>query len=150
MVLHLGIEEAGVLIHNGDSSVVRLHGEEGIARGDDGGNIQTKLLRMHVGLDPEGQRLLLAGRDLDSILLGGQVAHDTGALRIEVGRPEAAADELDDDGLWLLVREGDEGVGGLAVDELYAEDFGIGEAGGDCDGEGWALCRNDRLICVEL
>ena len=94
---------------------------------DHGSQIQTQLLRVHVGLKGEWQALLLARSNLDSILLGGQVADNARAADVEVGCPQTATDELDGDRLGLFVAEGEAGIGGLAVDELDAEDLRVGE-----------------------
>lgn len=88
---------------------------------------------MHVGLKGEGQALLLARWDLDSILLSSQVADDAGTANVKVRCPETAANELDSDGLGLFIAKGEAGICRLAVDELDAEDLRVWKGGGDID-----------------
>jgi hypothetical protein len=57
---------------------------------------------------------------------------------------------LDGDRFGLFVAEGDDGVGGFAIDELDAEDLGVGEGGGDEDIEVGALCWSFDFLVREL
>jgi hypothetical protein len=82
-----------------------------------------------LGCEGVGQALLLASWDLDIVLCCRQVAHDARALRIEVCSPEAAANEVDSYRFRLFVGEGKEGLRGLAIDELDAEDLSAWEGG---------------------
>lgn len=148
--VHLRVEEAGVLINQRHSAIEGLHGVEGAVLADDSCQVKTELLRMHVGLEAVWEGLLFAGGDLDRKLLGGQVAHDARALRVEVGSPETASNKLDGDGLGLLIAEGNQGVGGLAVDELDAEDFSIGEGRRDYHRQRRAGAGNFDLLFVDL
>lgn len=147
---HLGIEEARVLLDDRNSAIEGLQSVKLALLAHNSGQIETELLRMHVGLESEWQRLLLASRNLDGVLLGGEVAHDAGTLRIKVWCPKTSADELHRHWFRLLVGEGDHGIGGLAIDELDAEDLSIGEGGRDTNGECWALGRVLDIFSIGL
>lgn len=84
---------------------------------------------MKLGYERVGQALLLASWDLDIVSCCRQVANDARALRIEVCSPEAAANEVDSYGFGLFVGEGKEGLCGLAIDKLDAEDLSAWEGG---------------------
>jgi hypothetical protein len=79
---------------------------------------------------------VLASGDGDTITLGSQVAQDGGDLRragdIDGGR-EGSADDQDGDGFGFLVVDVEDGAGGVAVDELDAEDLCLREGGLDID-----------------
>ena len=75
--------------------------------------------------------MLLPRGNLNCILSGGQVADNTRTGRIEVGCPQAAANKLDGDRFSLLVAEGEDGVGGFAIDQLDSKDLRVREGGGD-------------------
>ena len=131
--LHLRVEQARIRINDSDSAVERLDSIVCLILTDHSCEVQAKLLRVHICLEGEWQALLLAWRDLDSILLGSQVADDARAADVEVGCPQTAANELDGDGLRFFIAEGEAGISGLAINELNAEDLGVGEGGGDKD-----------------
>ncbi len=109
---------------------------------DDSSEIQTELLRVHVGLETVGKSLLLACRDLDGVLLGGEIANNTRAGRVEVRSPQTASHKLDGDGFGLLVAEGDDGIRGLSIDQLDAEDLSFGEGSGHSDIQVGRGCRS--------
>jgi len=79
---------------------------------------------------------VLAGGDGDAIALGGQVAQDgrdLGRAGDIDGSGERATDDQDGNGLSLLVVNVEDGTGGVAVDELDAEDLCLREGGLDVD-----------------
>lgn len=79
---------------------------------------------------------MLAGGDRNAIALGGQVAQNGRDLRragdID-GSGERATDDQNGDGLGFLVVDVEDGAGGVAVDELDAEDLCLREGGLDVD-----------------
>jgi hypothetical protein len=85
---------------------------------------------VHLGREGVGEGLLLARGDADAVLLGGEVLEDLGLVGLG---GERAADDQDLDGLGLLVVDIEDGAGGVAVDELDAEDLCLREGGGDVD-----------------
>lgn len=80
--LQLRIKYARIGLDDRNSAIEGLQGVEGICRADDGGQIESQILRVHVRLEAVGQALLLARSDLDSILDRGQVADDARSLAI--------------------------------------------------------------------
>lgn len=143
---HLRIENRGVSLHHSDRLIergdrvclpvlVRHHGRE----------VQQQILRLQLRREPVLDALLLAGRDGDVLVArSGEVADDLRGRRRggRVGQgPEGAANEDDVDGRGLVVGDGEDGEGGDGVDELYAENLGGGEGGGDLDGKGGGLGR---------
>lgn len=81
------IEEASIRIHNRDSAIEGLHGVEGVVLADNSSQVEAGLLRVHVGLEAVWQGLLLSGGDIDSELLGSEIANNARSLRVEVGSP---------------------------------------------------------------
>lgn len=73
---HLRIEDAGIRLDDRDGAVVGLQSVESGLGIDNGSQVQSQILRVHVRLEAVGQALLLAGRNLDGILGRGQVADD--------------------------------------------------------------------------
>lgn len=124
-------------LNDADSLVVDLAGVDlaGSAL-ENGCEVQAKVLRVHLGCEGVGEGLVLAGGDGDAVALGGQVAQDGGDLRragdID-GSGEGATNDQDLDGLGLLVVHIEDGAGGVAVDELDAEDLCLWEGGLDVD-----------------
>jgi len=137
--LHLRVEPRQGRLNDADSLVVDLTGVD-LAGGalEHGGEVQAQVLRVHLGCEGVGEGLVLAGGDGDAIALGGQVAEDGGDLRragdID-GSGEGATNDQDLDGLGLLVVHIEHGAGGVAVDELDAEDLCFREGGLDVDVE---------------
>ena len=136
---HLRVEPANGSLNNADGLVVNLAGVD-LAGGalEHCGEVQAQVLRVHLGRERVGESLVLAGGDGDAIALGGQVAQDGGDFRragdID-GSGEGAADDQDLDGFGFLVVHVEDGAGGVAVDELDAEDLCLREGGGDVDVE---------------
>ena len=135
--LHLRVEPAHGSFDDADSLVVDL-ASVNLAVGslEHGGEVQAEILRVHLSRERVGESLVLAGGDGDAIALGGQVAQDGRDLRragdID-GSGEGAADDQDLDGLGFLVVDVEDGAGGVAVDELDAEDLCLREGGLDVD-----------------
>lgn len=98
--------------------------------------LQLQFLRMQLRSKRIANMLSLARWDLHIIPRGSQVANILHAVGGEGICPEGAADEDDGDGGGLGVVDVQEGGGGEAVDELYAEDLGAGERGLDLDVQG--------------
>lgn len=137
--LQLRVEDAGIGFDNGDGTVEGRKREEGVLRANNGGQVQSEILWVHVGGEAEGQALLLSRGDFDGILVGCQVANDA-RRRSWIGGPQTATNELNGDWIGLFIGEGEDGLGLLAIDQLNAEDFSIGEAGFNCDGNCRRLC----------
>jgi hypothetical protein len=128
--LHLRVEDAGRRLHNGDGLVVDGDGVEGaLLVLEHGYKLQADVLGVHLGREAVRQRLLLAAGDRQSVALAGEVAQD---LRLVASiLDQRAADEVDGDGLGLLVGDGQTSLGRMAVDQLDAEDLRLREAGRD-------------------
>lgn len=77
MDVHLRIKDAGIWLNDLDGPVEGLLGVEGVALSNDSSQVQTKLLRVHVGLECIWECFTFASWDLDAILLAGQVAHNS-------------------------------------------------------------------------
>lgn len=135
--LHLRVEPGDGSLNDADSLVVDLASVD-LTGGalEHGGEVQAQVLRVHLGREGVSEGLLLTGGDGDAIALGGQVAQDGGDLRragdID-GGGEGAADNEDLDGFGFLVVDIEDGAGGVAIDELDAEDLCLRERGGDVD-----------------
>ena len=68
--------------------------------------------------------VLFACWNLNVIARSGEIANNLWRLS-PIGRgPKTASDEHHGDGLWLVVRDGEESLGRVAVDELDPEDLG--------------------------
>ena len=132
----MGIEYASVLLDDADSLVEGRHSVVSpIGVAQDCGQIQSQLLWMELGCEIVGQTLLLASWDLDIVPCCRQVADDARTLRVEVWRPETAANEVDSNCFAFFVGEGEKCLCGLAVHELDAEDLGRRKRCRDGDGE---------------
>lgn len=88
---------------------------------------------------------------MDVVLGDSQVAHGLASGRIE----QRAADELDRDGFFLLVLEVEKGIGGVAIDQLDAENLRVGERSADRDSEVGGGIRTldllfDRILDEEV
>ena len=131
MYSHLRVEPADRSLNNADGLVVNLASVD-LAGGalEDGGEVQAQVLGVHLGRERVGKGLLLACGDADAVFLGGEVLEDLGLVGLG---GERAADDQDLDGLGLLVVDIEDGAGGVAVDELDAEDLCLREGGGDFD-----------------
>lgn len=146
----MGIEEAGGSLDNGGAALIRRHLEDdALGIGEDGKQAQAHILRVHVEHKRVGERLCLARLNLQAVLHHGQVAHNAlvgGHIVGEVlGRPQRAVGEEELDGAIFVVGDLDEGRRGAAIDQLEAEDVGVGERGSDVGVEGGGLGSSSRL-----
>jgi hypothetical protein len=95
---------------------------------------------LHVLGERERKLLLLASGDLDVVLDGSQVADDTSISGAVLGDLlhgiERTGNEGDRDRVGILVVDLNDSLGRASVDELQAEDFGLGEDGLDISVEG--------------
>lgn len=127
------VKQAGGRINDARGAAVGLDLEDvvGSGVGDDGDELEDDVLRHHVEGELEGKLLLLARRDLDVVLDGGQVAQDGGVggriIRQRLGGLERTADEGDADRRLLVVGNLEQSLGDMTVDDLDAEDVGIRE-----------------------
>lgn len=142
------IEEAGGSLDNGGAALVSRDLEDGaLGVGEDGEEAQTDILGHHVEHKRVRERLGLARLNLQAVLHDRQVAHDAlvgGDVLGEVlGRPQRAIGEEELDGAVFVVGDLDEGRRGAAIDQLEAEDVGVGERGSDVGIEGGGL---DHLL----
>ena len=131
------VEPAHGSLDDADRLVVDLAGVDlaGSAL-ENGGEVQAEILRVHLSRERVGEGLVLAGRNGDAIALSGQVAQDSrdlGRAGDIDGSGERATNDQDLDGLGFLVVDVEDGAGGVAVDELDAEDLCLRESGLDVD-----------------
>lgn len=136
----MGIKEARRRFNDGGSLVVSLDLEDvALGVGDDGYELKENVLGLHVEGKGVGERLGLSRVHLEVVLHRRQVAEDAlVGRRIKrqlLGRRQQAANEGDLDGTIVAVGNLNEGLGRAAVDELHAEDVGIGEGRRDIGGE---------------
>lgn len=151
------IEKAGGSLDNGGAALVGRDLEDGaLGVGEDGEEAQTDILGHHVEHKRVRERLGLARLNLQAVLHDRQVAHDAlvgGDVLGEVlGRPQRAIGEEELDGAVFVVGDLDEGRRGAAIDQLEAEDVGVGERGSDVGIEGGGLDHllSRLLICCAL
>lgn len=134
MSLHLRVEDAGRGLDDARGSAVGLDLEDlaGTGVGDDGDQLNDDILGHHVENELEGELVLGAGRDGDVVPDGRQVAEDRGGLGRVGGQrlcsPERTANKGDVDWRLLVVSDLNQRLGDPAVDDLDAEDVGIGES----------------------
>lgn len=137
--LHLGIKDTGIRLDNRNRLVESLQCNRcPLTRLQHNSQIQFQLLRLQLRRKLVLDALALTSWNLNVVAGSGQIAHDSGALRrrgSQVRGPERSTDEDDGNGFGFFVGDGKNGLGGLTVDELDAEDFGRWERGGDFDGE---------------
>lgn len=103
--------------------------------GDDSDELNKDILGVHVDGEGVGKLLLLASLNLEVVGDRGEVADNLlvsrGVLGELLGGGEDTSDESDIDGLAVVVGDLDDGLDGATVDELHAEDVGLGKGGGD-------------------
>jgi hypothetical protein len=130
--VHLRVEEAGGRLDNADSLVVDRDSDEVVlAILQHSYELKAKVLGVHLLGEAVGDRLIGASRDLDGVALASEVAKN---LRFSLDLLyQGAADNGDADGRWLIVDHGQTRLGGLAVDELDAEDLRLGKRDGHGD-----------------
>ena len=118
----MGIEDAGLGFHDAHGAIEGLNGEElALAVRQNGGNVQTKFLGVHLGCEAIRDGLLLASGNLDAIAGGSQVANNL-ALLLQV--PKATSEEVDSDRVRLVVNDRDQSLGWTTIDKLDAKDLG--------------------------
>lgn len=138
--IHLRVEEASGRLDDADSLVVDRDSVEGVlAVLQHSNELQAEVLGVEFGGEGVGNRLLGAGWDLKRITLGGEVANNL-ALASRL-LDQRATDNGDANGSGFIVGDGEAGLGGMAVDELDAEDLRLREGDGDGDVEVGGLGR---------
>lgn len=119
------IKYACIRFHNADSAIESLQGVElPFTVGEYSGQIQPQVLRVQLRREAVAHTVLLTSRDLHIVSRRGQISDNARAFWVDVRCPETAADEVDSDWGGLVVADGEDGLGWVAVDELDAEDFG--------------------------
>ena len=148
--VHLRVEEASGSFDNADRLVVYGDSVEGVLGVLQNGNeLETQVLGVHLRGEAVGGRLLLASGDFQRVALGRQVAQDLGLRRSVL--QQGSADNGQDNGLRLVILDRQAGLGRVAVDELHAEDLGLGEADGGGDLEVGRLgLLDDFLYAFDL
>lgn len=119
------IEDAGVLLDNGDGLVVCLDGVESVLMvTDDSSDVQSQILRVHLRRESVWNTLLFAWPDLHAITDSGQVPDEARACWVEVWGPKTATSKVDCDRLGFIVTEGEDSLRWLSIDELHTEYLG--------------------------
>lgn len=107
---------------------------------EDGRQGKLEVLGMHLGGEAVADRLLGPGGDLDTITGGSQVAGDLGLI---LGVTKSTANKIDGNRVRLIVGDGDQRLGRVAIDKLNAKNL-----------RGWegSLRRNgkNRGLCFSL
>jgi hypothetical protein len=107
---------------------------------DEGGELDANILGLHILGERERKLLLLASGDLNVVLDGSQVADDASISGAVLGDllqgVERTGNKGDRDGVGILVVDLNDSLGRTSVDELNAEDFGLGEDSLDISVEG--------------
>lgn len=131
--LHLRVEEAHGSLNNRDSAVESRVGVQhaGVVL-EDGGQVEGQVLGMHFGSKAVGGSLLLASRNQKVVLAESQVADSLGAHK-------GTANEAQVNRSSLMVGDGQDGVGRVAIDELDTEDLRVGERNRDGDVQSGSL-----------
>lgn len=123
--LHLGVEDASLGLHHAHSAIEGLDGEKlALAVRQDGSDVQTEILGVHLGREAVADALLGIGRDLDAVTSGSQV---TDCLALLLHSPQATTNEVHGDRVGLVIGESDERLGRVTVNELHTEDLRRGE-----------------------
>lgn len=146
--IHLGVKDAGLGLNHAHSAIEGVNGEKlALVVSQNGGQVQTKILRVHLGGEAIADALLLSSGDLDGIARGGQVT-DHLALLSEV--PQAASKEVHRDGIGLVVCECDQSLSRVTVDKLDAEDLRSRERRLRLDIEAGCLSLGDLLGVLQV
>ena len=148
---HLRIKEADGRVNNSRLVLQRGHLVHiALSIRDERHELDIHILGVDIQRKRVRELLLLAGLDLDVVRHGREVAHDAlvaGRVGGQVlGGGEGPGHEDDLDGVRLVVVDLDEGVDGAAVDELDAEDVGVGEGGLDVGVEDGGVGWGDGLL----
>jgi hypothetical protein len=139
----LGVEDASLGLHDAHGAIEGLNGEKlALTVRQNGGNVQTNILGVHLGREAVGDGLLRAGRDLNAIASGSQVADD---LAVLLKVPQAASEEVHGDGACFVVGDGDQRFGRTTIDELDAKDLRGGERSLGSDSKVGDLSLRDSL-----
>ena len=99
---------------------------------EDGGQVESQVLGVHLGSEAVGGSLLLACRDQKVVLAESQVADGLGA-------DEGTANEAKVNRGSLMVGNGQDGVVRVAIDELDTEDLRVREGNRDGDVQSGSL-----------
>jgi len=147
-VLHLGVEDASLGLHNAHGAIEGLNGEKlALTVRQNGGNVQTKILGVHFGGEAIRDSLLLASGNLNTIAGGSQVANNL-ALLLQV--PKATSKEVDSDWVRLVVDDRNQSLSWTTIDELNAKDLGGRERSLSLDSKVGNLSLRDSLsILIE-
>lgn len=100
--------------------------------------VESQILRVHLGCKSVGDSLGLSGRDLKGVLLSRKVAHDgwrTRSTRDTDRGQQRAPDELQLQWLGFIVLDRQETLRGVAIYKLDTEELCIGERRRQLDGE---------------
>lgn len=125
--LHLRVEEAHRSLNNRDSAIEsRVGVQHAHVVLENGGQVEGQVLGVYLGSEAVGCSLLLASRDQKVVLAEGQVADSLGA-------DEGTTNEAKVNGGSLMVGDGQDSVGRVAIDELDTEDLRVGEGNRDGD-----------------
>lgn len=134
------VEEAGSSLNHADSLIISLNLVHVTCLARDNGNqVQTEILWVEIGGESVRKSLLLASRDLNIVTSSGDIA-DNGSTGMcarcqWLQSGQRAANESYLDRFRLIVREIQDSLCGMPIDELDAEDLSIGERCGDRDGK---------------
>lgn len=128
---HLRVKDGGRSLNNRDSLVENLSGVD-VASGalDHSGEVEVKVLGMHLGCEAVGHRLALTGGNGEVVAGGTQVTESNWWIRStwEVSwSQEGTTNEQEFDRLDLVVCDRDDGLSSMTVDQLHTEDLTVGE-----------------------
>lgn len=146
--LHLRIKEAGSCLNNTNSLIESLNLVDcTLGIGNNGDQLETKVLWMEVDLESKRKSEFLSGRDLSLISLSRQISNNActgmGSRCQWLQSRQCASNNSYPYGMLLFISEIEERFCRMAIDELHAEDFGAGEGSRGCDGKtgwhGWTL-----------
>jgi hypothetical protein len=150
--IHLRVKETRSRLHNSDGLVVDGNVVEAVlVILQHSHELQTQILGVQVGGEGIRDGLLRTSRDLDRVLLRSEVANDARLSRLL--QRERTANNRHAYGGGFTVGDGQAGFGGMAVDELDAEDFRLREGDGDLDvqiGSLGLLCDLFNLQCANV
>lgn len=143
---HLRIKDAGRRLDDADNVLENGKGvDDLLGSQNESSQAQCQIGGVHIQLDRVRNELLLTSRDLGLVLGHGQVAHRFTSLDIE----KLACNDVDIDGLGLVVGDVDGGIGEFSVDESHTK-LRVGEDGASGDIElmlGSSLLFNWSCCC---
>lgn len=127
--IHLRVQEASGRLNNADRLIVHRNSVESLlAVLEHSPQLQTQILGVQLSGEGIGHRLLCSSGDVDRVLARSEVAHNL--LLAGHLLDQRTANERHGNGRGLLVVDGEAGFGGMAVDELDAEDLRLWEGDG--------------------